>query len=42
MEKAKPKYNLGKIVNKYLIIEILAYAYNEPTDVNSTLHSLCL
>ncbi len=33
MEKLKPKYHLGKIVNKYLIVEILAFAYNERADV---------
>ena len=42
MEKLKSKYRLGKIVNKYLIVEIIAFAFNELTDVMSVLHSLNL
>ena len=39
MEFSKAKYQLGKIVSKYLIIDILAFTCDSPSEVFLLLHS---
>ncbi len=34
-----PIYKLGKIVNKYIILDILAYVFDDHADIGSYLYS---
>ena len=39
--KVTPKYQLGRVVNKYLIQEIINYAKETSHDFMETLHATC-
>ena len=39
IESLRPKFKLGKIKNKYIIVELLVYAFEDYKQVFNYLHS---